>query len=350
MSLGKRHIGRRVAGVGVAVALMVLGLEAPAFAAEPTVTGFTPGSGPAECIITITGTAFTDSPKAATEVTFDDTDTATDEALAAEDFTIASATEIWAEIPTTAALTPGAEYTITVSNNGGSATSTTTFLSTTGVGTCAPTITSFLPTCGAAGTVVTITGTNLLLDVAPDAATASTLTVVSWFNYADTTPSTGNVGASTVPNTDTTTTLTRFVPTKAADGPISVETDVDSAFSASPYLVPPPDCVAAVPTSHARSISFKINKSGKTSGVVKSTEETAFTDCVAAVPVKIQKKKKGGGWKTVGTTTTNDTGAYTKKVKNKKGKQKYRALAPKVSLGDPVTDVCLKAKSATRKI
>ena len=33
MSLGKRHIGRRVAGIGVAVALMMLGLAAPAFAA-----------------------------------------------------------------------------------------------------------------------------------------------------------------------------------------------------------------------------------------------------------------------------------------------------------------------------
>jgi hypothetical protein len=52
----------------------------------------------------------------------------------------------------------------------------------------------------------------------------------------------------------------------------------------------------------------------------------------------------------VGETTTDDTGAYMKKVKNKKGKQKFRALAPKVSLGDPVTDVCTKAKSAVRKI
>jgi hypothetical protein len=38
-----------------------------------------------------------------------------------------------------------------------------------------------------------------------------------------------------------------------------------------------------------------------------------------------------------------------KKVKNPKGTQKFRALAPKVSLGDPVTDVCLKARSAVRK-
>ena len=37
MSLGKRKIGRRVAGVGVAVAMMVLGLAAPA-SAVPAVT------------------------------------------------------------------------------------------------------------------------------------------------------------------------------------------------------------------------------------------------------------------------------------------------------------------------
>jgi hypothetical protein len=52
----------------------------------------------------------------------------------------------------------------------------------------------------------------------------------------------------------------------------------------------------------------------------------------------------------VGKTTTTDTGSYAKKVKNPKGKQKFRALAPKVSLGDPVTDTCTKAKSAVRKV
>src|SRR4029450_7855882 len=108
-------------------------------------------------------------------------------------------------------------------------------------------------------------------------------------------------------------------------------------------------CVLPTPTAHARSISFKIKKTGKASGVVSSTEDPAFTDCVAAVPVKIQRKKNGA-WKTVGKTTTTATGSYTKKVKNPKGKQKFRALAPKVSLGDPVTDVCTKAKSAVRKI
>ena len=118
-------------------------------------------------------------------------------------------------------------------------------------------------------------------------------------------------------------------------------------YSTASFLVPPPDCTPDTGNEHARSITFKIKKSGAASGVVSSTEDPAFTDCAAAVPVKIQRKTSGG-WKTVGKTTTDDTGSYAKKVKNKPGKQKFRALAPKVSLGDPVTDVCLKAKSATR--
>ena len=62
MSLKKRHIGRRVVGVGVGVALMVLGLEAPALAA-PTVTSFTPTSGPTDCVVVVTGTGFPDLPR-----------------------------------------------------------------------------------------------------------------------------------------------------------------------------------------------------------------------------------------------------------------------------------------------
>jgi hypothetical protein len=67
---------------------------------------------------------------------------------------------------------------------------------------------------------------------------------------------------------------------------------------------------------------------------------------VSGVPVKIQRKTSSG-WKNVGSATTSDTGSYSKKVKDKAGK--YRAIAKKVSLGDPVTDTCSKATSPTRK-
>jgi IPT/TIG domain len=339
MSMGKRHIGRRVAGVGVAVTLMMLGLAAPAFAAAPTVASFTPTSGPENCVVVITGTAFTDIPSAdaSWDVEFD-LDAIPGGGINATTFAIISATEIWATVPN---LTPGSAYVVRVANSQGTGNSTATFLATAdnAGGACAPTITSFTPTCGSAGTAVVITGTNLL---EPDLTGGDV-------RFA---PYPGTEAVTVQPDVDTATSLSVVVPSGVADGAIRVNTITNpaagQAFSATPFLTPPPDCVPVTGDEHARSISFKISKAGKTSGVVSSTEDPAFTDCVAAVPVKIQRKKSGA-WKTVGTTTTNDSGAYTKKVKNPKGTQKFRALAPKVSLGDPVTDVCLKARSAVRK-
>ena len=338
MSLKKRHIGRRVAGVGVGVALLVLGLEAPAMAAAPTITTIAPTSGPEDCVVAITGTGF-DQPGALAVDTVNFTGGAgiNDPLAAAQSFTVVSDTEIWASVPGTAKT--GA---ITVTTEPGVfATSPVFTVPATGAGGCAATIASFTPTCGLVGTVVTITGTNLL-----DTNAAGAIVGANVFFNPYVTPAI-HTGAAESP-----TTLVVAVSADAVDGPIRVNgvgPAVDSTESFN-VVTDPADCGLVVPPSHARSISFKITKAGKASGVVKSTEDPAFTDCVAAVPVKIQKKKKGDGWKTVGKTTTNDSGAYTKKVKNPKGKQKFRALAPKVSLGDPVTDVCTKARSAVRKI
>jgi IPT/TIG domain len=340
MSLGKRHIGRRVAGVGVGVALMVLGLAAPAYAAT-TVTGFTPTSGPfgGGCVLDVTGTGFGLSPAANTTVNFVPPAGA---AVPSGTVTIISDTELWATAP---ALANGTSYTIRVDNLQGTGTaSTATFTAVTGAGTCGPTITSFEApdggTCGPAGTVVKITGTNLL-----DPTQSGGLVEFSPFVAGD-----GVDAANTNPDISDTVTLQVTVPTGAADGPISVTTFAGSeVFSSTAWAVPPPDCPSVTGNTHARSISFKIKSTGKASGNVRSTEDPAFTECVAAVPVKIQRKTSSG-WKTVGKTTTTDTGSYAKKVKNPKGKQKFRALAPKVSLGDPVTDVCSKAKSAIRKV
>ena len=60
---------------------------------------------------------------------------------------------------------------------------------------------------------------------------------------------------------------------------------------------------------HERAITLKLKKSGDASGVVSSTEDPPFDDCVASVPVKIQRKAKGG-WKNAGSATTTDTGSY----------------------------------------
>jgi hypothetical protein len=351
MSLGKRHIGRRVAGVGVAVTLMVLGLQAPAFA-DTTVTAVSPTSGPTNCVVAITGTGFRTFPDSVNTLTF-----VGPAAGAGDDVNVASGawfsisdTEIWAPVPV---LVAGTSYTVVLTQPSGTNTAGGTFLSTgpTAPGGCAPTIASFTPLCGSAGDVVTITGTNLLS--AANLTSNNSGGDVFFRNNAA-----GETEASQpVPDLSEPTSISAIVPSDIADGPIHVFTGVDAnptagdqgVFSTTSFLTPPPDCAPVTGNEHSRSITFKIKKTGKASGVVSSTEDPAFTDCVASVPVKIQRKKNGA-WKTVGKTTTNDTGAYTKKVKNPKGKQKFRALAPKVSLGDPVTDVCLKARSAVRKI
>jgi len=330
--LFKRHIGRRVAGVGVGVALLMLGLEAPAFAAPPTITAISPGSGPTNCIAVFTGTAFTDSPKVDTDVGFRLNATTL---VNAPDFEIGSATEIWVRVPVLAA---GSSYTGEITNNGGTATGGT-FLSTTGAGGCAATITSFTPTCGSANTAVTITGTNLLTD--PDPSVVANQTEVSFFNYTD--PNTE--ATHTVPNSDTPTKLSVLVPSGATDGPIRVTTDVGPAFSTGSFLVPPPDCPVVGPVTHARSVSLSLRKHLVARGKVSSTEDPAFTDCVANVPVKIQRRVSGA-WKNVGSTTTSDTGAYTKRIKDKTGK--YRARAPGGTVNDGA-DLCLGAKSPVRR-
>ena len=355
MSLVKRNIGRRVAGVGVAVALMVLGLQAPAFA-DSAVTAVAPGSGPTDCVVDITGTGFRGFPDGSNVLTFVGPAAGALDDVDAVDWYSISDTEIWAVVPT---LVAGTSYTVVLTQPSGTNTAGGTFLSTgpTAPGGCAPTIASFTAsgggTCGSAGDIVTITGTNLL----SAANINSTTHVGGTVFFQDTTPPSETEGTYPVPDLSEPTSIQAIVPSGVADGPIHVFTGVDAnptagdqgVFSTTPFTTPPPDCPSVTGNEHARNITFKINKKGKASGVVSSTEDPAFTDCVAAVPVKIQRKKPGGGWKTVGKTTTTDTGSYTAKVKNKPGKQKFRALAPKVSLGDPVTDVCLKAKSATRK-
>jgi hypothetical protein len=351
MSLGKRHIGRKVAGVGVGVAMLVLGLQAPAMA-NTAVTAVSPTSGPTNCVAVITGTGFRTFPDGSNTLTFVAPTTPVGDVNATNWFSV-SDTEIWAAVP---ALATGTSYTVKLTQPSGTFTAGGTFLSTGGVGGaaggCAPTIASFTPTCALKGVVVTITGTNLL-----DASNLQLNNSGGDVFFRNT--AAGETQAQQpVPDLSEATSISAIVPSDIADGPIRVQTDVDAnaatagiqgVFSSTSFLTPPPDCPAEGGNTHARSISFKIKSTGKASGKVSSTEDPAFTDCVAAVPVKIQKKTNSG-WKTVGKATTTDTGSYSKKVKNPKGTQKFRALAPKVSLGDPVTDVCSKAKSATRKV
>src|SRR6266508_1035864 len=218
MNLFKRQIGRRVTVVGVGVALLVLGLEAPAFAAAPIISSFTPDSGleSGGCVVVVTGTAL------------DDFATTTGTTVAATDYVLVSDTEAWVVAPD---LVSGTAYNIKITNLGGNNTSTGTFLATAGAGNCAPTVTKVAPTCGSANTKVVITGTNLLLDIPPGTpAVPNTIAggTVQFKPYATT--------ATVVPpDSDTSTQLTRFVSADAQDGPIKVIAGGGTVFSADSF-------------------------------------------------------------------------------------------------------------------
>jgi len=105
----------------------------------PTITSFTPSSGPIGTTVTFTGTNFTGT----TAVSFNGT--------AASSFTVNSATSLTATVPLNA--TSG---TISITNGSGTATSASSYTVTLSP----PKITSFSPSSGPVGTAVTITGTG----------------------------------------------------------------------------------------------------------------------------------------------------------------------------------------------
>jgi IPT/TIG domain len=332
MSLFRRHIGRRVAGVGVGVALLMLGLEAPALA-DPVISGISPTSGPEACVVVISGTGF-DQPGAfaVSDVRFTGAGNVLDSVDAL--FHVVSDTEIWTTVPTGAATGP-----ITITDGNGTTANSPTFTVTTTAGTCAPTITSFDPVCGVVGTVVTITGTNLLKSGGDDSTTPVTKPAGGDVKFNPYTANATHTGAAESP-----TTLVVNVPASAVDGPIRVKTFAapDSTVTSTGSFN-----VAASPTecggvSFARSITLRLKDALVARGKVTAATVTppAPAECTAAVPVKIQRRVSGH-WKTVGKTTTSDTGAYRKKIRNRHGK--YRSLAPSVTLASG--DVCSRAKS-----
>jgi hypothetical protein len=385
MTLFKRHIGRRAAGIGIAAALLMLGLEAPAFAAAPTITSFTPTSGPAGCVVTITGTNFDNPP--VDDVEFNNVDAAS--------FFVVSATQIRAEAPATVST---GKIELTSSGAGGGTVQSTADFTVASPGTCAPTITSFTPTCGAAGTSVTITGTNLfntattagtvqfngktatstvatsttqISAVVPSSATTGKITVAtkvatatsttdftvgSCVTITSFTPTFGpvgtqvtiigtgftgatavsfnNVNATTFTVNPAGTQITATVPTGATTGKIKVTTPSGSATSTADFVVS---------TVHSRSITLSLRKHLVARGMV--TVGDGFTACAASVPVRIQRRVSGS-WKTVGKTTTTDTGAYKKRIRDRAGR--YRARATRIALNNGA-DVCSRATSPVRR-
>ena len=114
----------------------------------------------------------------------------------------------------------------------------------------------------------------------------------------------------------------------------------EGAFLGATFIVPPPDLSCSV-SDHARSITLSLRKHLVAQGRVILLD--GFTDCVASVPVRIQRRVSGR-WGTVGKTTTTDTGVYKKRIKDRPGK--YRSVTPGILV--QFNGVCFRAVSSVR--
>src|SRR2546426_4135575 len=209
----------------------------------PTLTGFTPGSGPVGSSATLNGTNFT----GATAVTFNGV---------SGSFTVSSDTAIQATVPAGATTGP-----LSVTTPGGTATNTTNFTVVP-----APTITSFTPTSGPVGTNVTISGTNFT------GATAVR------FN-----------GVSATFTVNSATAIQATVPAGATTGSISVTTPGGTATSASVFTLSasPPTITSFAPTSGPAGTDGTItgtNLTGATEGRFNRAAGTFTTDSATPNP------------------------------------------------------------------
>src|SRR4029450_1092154 len=278
--------------IGILVALP--GADA-AFAATPTISSFSPTSGPIGTSVTIHGNNF--SGPDVTSVSFNGTSAT---------FTIDNAQRITATVPAGATTGP-----IAVTSPDGTATSSPTF-NVTGAG--APTITSFNPTSGPVGTSVRINGTNF-----------TGATAVSFDNMSA--PGFAVNGAGTR--------ITVAVPTGATTGPIRVTTPSGTATSSTNFTV-------TVVVVHPRAITLSLVRHLVARGTVTATD--GFAACTSDVRVKIQRRRADGSWRTVGTDQTNDSGGYRERIPDRVGL--YRAVAVRESLSGGA-DICARDRSPT---
>jgi subtilisin-like proprotein convertase family protein len=249
----------------------------------PTVSSFAPANGPAGTQVVVTGTNFT----GVTGVTFG--------GIAASLFTVNSATQITATVPTGAKTGP-----ISVTTTNGSGDSLTNYQVSP-----PPSVTSFSPGTGKVGTTVVITGANF-----------TGATIVSF----------GGVPAANF-TVNSATQISANVPAGATSGPVAVTSAGGTGASAQTFIV-----------RHPRTASLNITKS-KASGRLVAAD--GFTKAASGVTVKFQKRTLGI-WHTVASKRTDATGRY-----SFSGHffGRYRILAPNVTLGSG--DIGLQATSPT---
>jgi IPT/TIG domain/Bacterial Ig-like domain (group 3)/Glucodextranase, domain B len=207
---GSRNFGWIRSGISVLILILAaLVTTRTALAAAPTISSFSPTSGPVGTAVTITGTNFSSTP-ANNSVKFNGTAAATP--------TSATTTKLMVTVPLSA--TTG-KITITVGSSTGTSSGSFTV--------SPPTITSFSPTSGPAGTPVTITGTNF--------STTLVNNVVK-FN-----------GTTATPTSATTTKIVVPVPLAATTGKITVAVGALTATSGSSFTVSPPTITGVSPAS-----------------------------------------------------------------------------------------------------
>jgi hypothetical protein len=364
--------------VALLIAAFVVTIPAAesAFAAAPTISSFTPTSGPIGTSVQISGSGFGDASDVTT-VTFNGT---------AATFTIDSNVQITATVP--AGATDGS---IAVTDSEGTATSATSFDVTASP---VPTITSFNPTSGPVGTSVVITGTGFtgtsgvtfngttatftvnsntqITATVPAGATDGSIAVTTPGGTATSatgfdvtaspvptitsfSPDSGDVGTSVVitgtgftgatavsfggtaattftVNSDTR--ITATVPAGAATGPITVTTPGGTATSANNFTV------SGAVERHERTITLDLRRHLVARGRV--TVNDGFDACESGVTVMIQRRRPNGAWRTVETDQTDGDGLYRERIRDRVGV--YRAVAVREVLngGD---DVCVRDRS-----
>jgi IPT/TIG domain-containing protein len=213
----------------------------------PTVTSFSPTSGPVGQAVDVQGTNFT----GATAVKFNGT--------ADPSFVVNSSTDISAHVPTGA--TSG---TISVTTPNGTGTSSTSF-TVTGGGGNPPTVTSFTPASGPVGTSVAITGTNFTgaTSVTFNGTAASTFTVNSSTTIHATVPTgatTGKIAVTTGNGTGTS--LTNFTVTTVAPKPTITGFTPTQGFPGTKVTITGTNFTGATSVKlGSRAASFTVNSS-----------------------------------------------------------------------------------------
>jgi IPT/TIG domain-containing protein len=264
----------------MALTLVILGAPV-ARAAAPTISSFSPTSGPIGTSVTVTGTGFQDT-SVVNDVEFNNTNAT---------FTVNSDTQITATVPTGATDGP-----IEVTDSEGTATSASNFDVTPSP---VPTITSFTPASGQAGTSVIITGTGFT------GATSVTF---------------DGVTATFTVNSDTQ--ITATVPATASTGPIAVTTPGGTATSSATFTVD-----TSIERIQSR-ITMRLRGHLIAKGVVTIPDGT--DECVHRRFVKIQRRSTGK-WRVVGFDITNADGFYRLRLQDQEGR--YRAVVKKNKRG-----------------